>query len=187
VGNNYNTDSFKLNLSVSFPFYENTESDSRINSKWELVIMPKIMSAEWLNLYKDALNKNEAYAKAASWRTGDFIFIVRASGNLNHDLFAFIGLSHGKCTGVKSLTSENDYEVVQPGTSASSKEKVAVEFVYEAKYDAWLKILKGELDPVRGLLSGQAKIVGNMAKILKATDAAKELVRTSTQIDTEFY
>jgi putative sterol carrier protein len=47
--------------------------------------------------------------------------------------------------------------------------------------------LKGELDPVRGLLSGQAKIAGDMAKILKATDAAKELVRTSTLIDTEFY
>lgn len=149
--------------------------------------MPKIMSAEWLDLYKVALNKNEAYAKAASWWTGDFVFIVRASGSLKNDLFAFIGLSHGKCTGVKSLASEDEYEVVQPGDSASSNEKVAVEFVYEAKYDAWLKILKGELDPVRGLLSGQAKIVGNMAKILKATDAAKELVRTSTMIDTEFY
>lgn len=149
--------------------------------------MPKIMSAEWLNLYKDALNKNEAYAKAASWWTGDFVFVVRASGKLDHDLFAFIGLTHGKCTGVKSLASEKDYEVVEPGKSGSGKEKVAVEFVYEAKYDSWLKILKGELDPVRALLSGQATIVGNMAKILKATDAAKELVRTSGKIDTQFY
>lgn len=149
--------------------------------------MPKFMSAEWLNLYKEALNKNEAYAKAASWWTGDFVFIVRASGKLNHDLFAFIGLSHGKCTGVKALVSADGYEVVQPGKNAKSKEKLAVEYVYEAKYDTWLTILKGELDPVRALLSGQAKIVGDMAKILKATDAAKELVRTSAKIDTQFY
>ena len=153
----------------------------------ELVAMPKLMSAEWLNLYREALNKNEAYAKAASWWTGDFVFVVRASGKLDHDLFAFIGLSHGKCTGVKSLVSADEYEVVQPGKSASSREKVAVEYAYEAKYDTWLAILKGELDPIRALLSGQATIVGNMAKILKATDAAKELVRTSVKIDTQFY
>jgi putative sterol carrier protein len=149
--------------------------------------MPKFMSDEWLDLYKDALNANEAYAKAASWWTGDFIFIVRASGNLKHDIFSYIGLHHGKCTGVKPISGEDEYEVVKPGVTASSVDKTAVEYTYEAKYETWLKILKGELDPVRGLLSGQAKIAGDMAKILKATDAAKELVRTSTLIDTEFY
>ena len=149
--------------------------------------MPKFMSAEWLNLYKNALNSNDAYARAASWWTGDFIFIVRASGKLDHDIFAFIGLTHGKCTGVKPIKGEAEYQVVKHGETASSKNKVAVEYVYEAKYDAWLRILRGELDPIRGLLSGQASIVGNMAKILKATDAAKELVRTATLIDTEFY
>jgi putative sterol carrier protein len=145
------------------------------------------MSEEWLQFYKEELNNNEAYAKAASWWTGDFVFIVRASGNLNHDLICFIGLSHGKCTGVKNISSEDEYEVVGPDEPASSKEKLPVEYVYEAKYDAWLKILNGELDPIRALLSGQAKIQGDMAKVLKATDAAKELVRTGTLIDTEFY
>ena len=145
------------------------------------------MSDEWIQLYKDALNGNEAYAKAASWWTGDFVFIIRASGNLDRDLISFIGLSHGKCTGVKILTNEDEYEVVGPDEPASSKEKLPVEYVYEAKYDTWLKILNNELDPIRALLSGQAKIQGDMAKVLKATDAAKELVRTGTLIETEFY
>jgi putative sterol carrier protein len=149
--------------------------------------MPKFMSDEWLELYKEALNNNQAYAKAASWWTGDFVFIVRASGKLDHDIISFIGLTHGKCTGVKPIKSPDEYEVVKPGQPASSAKKTAVEYVYEARYDVWLKILKGELDPVRGLLSGQAKIQGDMAKILKATDAAKELVRTSSMIETEFY
>ena len=149
--------------------------------------MSKFMSEEWLGLYKDALNNNEAYAKAASWWTGDFIFIVRASGNLDHDLFVFIGLSHGKCTGVKPISGEDEYEVVGPEGTPSDDNKIAVEYVYEASYDTWVQISKGELDPIRGLLSGQAKVVGNMAKLLKATDAAKELVRSSTVIDTEFY
>lgn len=149
--------------------------------------MPKFMSKEWLDLYKDELNANEAYAKAASWWTGDFVFIVRASGNLDHDLLSYIGLTHGKCTGVKALSSEDEFELVPPGGDPSTKEKVAVEYAYEADYSTWLEIVKGELDPIRALLSGKSKIVGEMAKVLKATDAAKELVRTAGLIDTEFY
>jgi putative sterol carrier protein len=149
--------------------------------------MTKFMSEEWLNLYEDALNKNEAYAKAASWWTGDFIFIVRASGNLDHDIMGYIGLTHGKCTGVKPISSEDEFEVVAPGGNLSNPDKIAVEYTYEANYDTWITIIKGELDPIRGLLSGKAKIQGEMAKVLKATDAAKELVRTASMIDTEFY
>jgi len=145
------------------------------------------MSEEWLNLYEDAINNNEAYAKAASWWTGDFVFIVRASGGLDHDVMAFIGLTHGKCTGVKPISSEDEFEVVKPGGSPSSPDKIVVEYTYEANYDNWVTIINGELDPIRGLLSGKAKIQGEMAKVLKATDAAKELVRTASMIDTEFY
>ena len=149
--------------------------------------MSKFMSDEWLELYKDAINSNEAYAKAASWWTGDFIFIVRASGNLDHDIMVYIGLNKGTCTGVKLISGEDEYEVVAEGETASGDNKIVVEFTYEANYDTWVTISKGEMDPIRGLLSGQAKIVGNMAKILKATDAAKELVRSSSMVDTEFY
>jgi len=149
--------------------------------------MPKFMSEEWLNQYEEALNNNEAYAKAASWWTGDFVFIVRASGGLDHDIMGFIGLTHGKCTGVKPISSEDEFEVVEPDASPSNPDKIAVEYTYEATHDTWVQIVKGELDPIRGLLSGKAKIQGEMAKVLKATDAAKELVNTAGSIDTEFY
>ena len=149
--------------------------------------MPELFSPEWLELYEVALNKNEDYAKAASWWTGDFVFIVRASGNLDHDLSAYVGLKHGKCTGVKTISGESDYELVGEGESASDAAKLGVEYTYEASYDTWLLILKGELDPIRGLLSGKAKIQGNMAKVLKATDAAKELVRTAGMIETDYF
>ncbi|MFW9794716.1 MAG: hypothetical protein ACFFEE_10465 [Candidatus Thorarchaeota archaeon] len=152
-----------------------------------MIEIPKFLSEEWLDLYKDALNSNEVYAKVASWWTGDFIFIARASGNLDHDVLAFIGLTHGKCTGVKPISSEDEYEVVKPGEDVSSGDKTPVEYVYEASHDTWIQIIKGGLDPIRALLSGQSRITGEMAKVLKATDAAKELVRTATLIHTEFY
>jgi putative sterol carrier protein len=152
-----------------------------------MITMAKLFSQEWLDLYEVALNKNEAYEKAASWWTGDFVFVVRPSGNLDHEVFAFIGLRHGKCTGVKAISGEAEFEVVPEGGSASSADKLAVEYTYEANYDTWVSILKGELDPIRGLLSGKSKIAGDMAKVLKATDAAKELVRTAGMIETEFF
>lgn len=136
--------------------------------------MAKFMSAEWLELYKDAINANEAYAKAADWWEGDFVFVIKPAGNLKEEIRAFIGLYHGECTEVKSL-----------GPDKENPE--STEYVYSADYESWVKILKGELDPIRALLSGKASVEGNMAKILKATDAAKELVNSTTTVDTEFY
>ncbi|MFX0098639.1 MAG: SCP2 sterol-binding domain-containing protein [Candidatus Hodarchaeota archaeon] len=136
--------------------------------------MAKFMSAEWLELYKDAINANEAYAKAADWWEGDFVFVISPAGNLKEEIRAFIGLNHGKCTGVKKL-------------EAGEENPDGTEYVYTADYESWVKILKSELDPIRALLSGKASVEGDMAKILKATDAAKELVNSTTQVDTEFY
>ena len=136
--------------------------------------MAKFMSAEWLELYKDAINANEAYAKAADWWEGDFVFVIKPAGNLKEEIRAFIGLLHGKCTGVKKLAEDEE----NPSTT---------EYVYAADYESWVNILKGELDPIRALLSGKASVEGDMAKILKATDAAKELVNSTTTVDTEFY
>jgi putative sterol carrier protein len=176
---------FMVKLNLSIRFHSTIGIDSHRNMG--VIDIPKFMSEEWLDLYKGALNANEDYAKAASWWTGDFIFIVRASGSLDRDIMAFVGLTHGKCTSVKPIASEDEYEVVKPGENPSGADIIAVEYTYEADYDTWIKIAKGELDPVRALLSGQSKIVGEMAKVLKATDAAKELVRTAGFVETEYY
>ncbi|MGY5876546.1 MAG: SCP2 sterol-binding domain-containing protein [Candidatus Thorarchaeota archaeon] len=144
-------------------------------------------SQKWLEKFAELLNQNKAYEEYARTWTGDFVFIVRASGSLNHDVMAFIGLTHGKCTGVKSISGEDEFEVVGPDEKASSDDKIAVEYTFESDYDTWKLILSGELDPIRGLLAGKAKIAGDMAKVLKATDAAKELVRTAGMVDTEYY
>ena len=150
--------------------------------------MPKFASQEWCEQYMAELNKNEAYAEAASWWEGDFIFIVHPSGNLDHEINMWIGLDHGKCTGAQNIEL-GAYKVLEKGQKPSGNPPppYEAEYIYSAKYDDWVKILKSELDPVRALLSGQAKLVGDMAKIMRATKAAQELVRTTTLIDTEFY
>jgi len=139
----------------------------------------KFGTPEWAEAYKKAVNENENYRDAAGpegfppvgWE-GDFIFVVEPAGNLDHELRMFVGLYHGECT---------DVRVLKEG------EEVDAEYEWAGSYDAWLQVLKKELDPIRGLLAGKFRIKGNMAKILKATRAALELVNSSTMIDTEFY
>ena len=139
----------------------------------------KFGTQEWATAYCKAINENENYKDAAGpngfppdgWE-GDFLFIVEPSGNLDQEIRMFVGLYHGECTGARIL---------------AEGEEVETEYVYSGPYDAWVAVLKKELDPIRGLLAGKFKLQGDMAKVLKATRAAQELVVSTTTIDTEFY
>ena len=139
----------------------------------------KFGTQEWAEAYAKAINANENYRDAAGpkgfppdgWE-GDFLFIVEPAGNLDHEIRMFVGLYHGECTGCRVL---------------KEGEETDAEYEYSGPYDAWEQVLKKELDPIRGLLSGKFKLKGDMAKVLKATRAAAELVNSTTMIDTEFY
>ncbi|MHA2088304.1 MAG: SCP2 sterol-binding domain-containing protein [Promethearchaeota archaeon] len=139
----------------------------------------KFGTQEWAEAYAKAINDNENYRDAAGptgfppdgWE-GDFLFVVEPAGNLDHEIRMFVGLYHGECTGSRVL---------------KEGEETDAEYIYSGPYDAWEQVLKKELDPIRGLLAGKFKLQGDMAKVLKATRAAAELVNSTTMIDTEFY
>ena len=148
--------------------------------------MVKFVTQEWADLYMEAINSNEDYARAADWWEGDFIFQVDPYGGLDHQVRMWIGLNHGKCTGCQILKEDEEFKLLEKG-EASSGQPFEVEFIYAARIDVWEQMQKNELDPIRALLSGQAKVTGDMAKVLRATEAAKELVVSATTIKTEFY
>jgi len=50
----------------------------------------------------------------------------------------------------------------------------------------WKKVLTKKLDPIQGLMTGQLKLKGNMAMVMKSVKAAKELVEACTRVETEF-
>lgn len=139
----------------------------------------KFGTPEWATAYCKALNENENYKDAAGpdgfppdgWE-GDFLFVIDPSGNLDHEIRMFVGLYHGECTGARIL---------------DEGEETDAEFEYSGSYDSWVQVLKKELDPIRGLLAGKFKLKGDMAKVLRATRAAQELVVSTTMIETEFY
>ena len=139
----------------------------------------KFGTQEWAEAYAEALNANENYKDAAGpkgfppdgWE-GDFLFVIEPAGNLDHEIRMFVGLYHGECTGTRILKEGEDTDA---------------EYEYSGPYDAWVQVLKKELDPIRGLLAGKFKLKGDMAKVLRATRAAAELVNSTTTINTDFY
>lgn len=154
--------------------------------------MVKFGTQEWAETYSKALNANQNYRDAAGpsgfppngWE-GDFIFTIEPSGPLDHIIHMWIGLNHGECTGGRVLKEDEKFQLIKAGQKAPEG-VIGVEFIYSANYDNWVKILKQEVDPIRALLSGQAKLQGDMAKVMRATKAAQEMVITTTTIDTEF-
>ena len=154
--------------------------------------MVKFATPEWADAYVEALNANQNYREAAGpsgfppdgWE-GDFIFVIEPSGDVKEEILMWIGLYHGECTGARILGKDEKFQVIKSGEKAEG-DAIGVEFTYAATYDNWVKILKQELDPIRALLGGQAKLQGDMAKVMRATKAAQEMVATTTKIDTEF-
>jgi len=138
----------------------------------ELNVMPLFGTEEWIKAYVEKLNSNQAYAEAASSWEGDFVFIVRKDGPLDEDMYFWIDLWHGKARDWKVLESPDDVDSA---------------FTFEGPYTNYVKLAKGELDPIQGLMTRKFKLKGNMAKVMRAVKAANELVRTITLTDTEYY
>ncbi len=134
--------------------------------------MPLFGTEEWIKAYMETLNKNEAYAEAASTWEGDFVFIVRKDGPLDHDLYFWVDLYHGKARDGRALTSPDE---------------VKAAYTFDGPYTNYVKLVEGKLDPIQGLMTGKFKLQGNMVKVMRAVKAAQELVRTIILIDTQFY
>ena len=128
-------------------------------------------SDAWVKALMEELNQSAAYAEAAKTWEGDFYFVVDAGGPLTQPVVLYMDLWHGKC--------REAFEVADQ----SVKNPV---FRMSAPPATWKKVLTKKLDPIQGLMTGQLKLKGNMAMVMKSVKAAKELVESCTRIDTEF-
>lgn len=128
---------------------------------------------EWLDAYKDALNGDlgKDWQQAAEKWEGDFLFIIKDDDRLSESVHYYIDLFHGECREATMITDADSIP--------------DAEFQYIGTYSNWEKLLKGEIDPIRGLLMRKFKLVGNKAKLMRST-VAKELVNTARKMDTSF-
>jgi putative sterol carrier protein len=130
----------------------------------------KFATDEWVKALMEELNKSTAYAEAAATWEGDFYFIVEGTGGQKPQLL-YMDLWHGKC---------------REAFLAADESTKSPAFRITGNLESWKKVLTKKLDPIQGMVTGQLKLKGNMAAIMKSVKAAKELVEATTRVPTEF-
>lgn len=134
--------------------------------------MAKFPSEEWVIEYMNKLNSNADYQDAGSKWEGAITFVVQKDDSFGEDAYIYLDLYHGKCREAKF--SNNAADLPKP------------EFKYIGTYGNWRKLIIGEIDPIKGILTGKFKLEGAMMKIMRYTRAAKEMVNTASMVQTEF-
>jgi putative sterol carrier protein len=135
--------------------------------------MAKFGTPEWIEQFVKTLNENKAYAEAAATWEGDFLFIVypNKEAGFDEEVVMWMDLWHGKSRDHAMLPNRDAKDTA---------------FIYEGELENWKEIIEGRLDPIKALLTRKMKLTGDRAKVMRATRAAKELVRTAQMIKTEF-
>lgn len=120
-------------------------------------------SEEWLDKFVNYLNQDENYARVAKNWEGDMNFVIQPGGVLNQEQVIFLDLWHGKC--------RDAYFVRQ-----DSIQKEAA-FTLQAPYPNYVRILKGEIDPMQAMLTRKLIVKGNMAYMLRNVPVVLDFVR----------
>ena len=58
--------------------------------------------------------------------------------------------------------------------------------VIRAPYSRWKDVLRGDLDPIKGMMQGKLKLRGDLPTIVRYVKAANELVSLTMAVPTEF-
>ena len=124
-------------------------------------------SQEWLGALMEKLNTDEKYAKTAKNWEGDLMFVLQPSGALTEEVYLFISLWHGECKGVSILETEDEKEVA---------------FKLIAKYDNFLDVLLGKLDPMQAMITRKLQVKGSMPYMMRNVPTVLEFVRCAREV-----
>jgi len=132
-------------------------------------------SAEWCAAYKDAINANAAFKAAhKEWTHGAVAMVVTAEPAIGipADTAMWLDVHQGTC---------NDCRLV--GRDEADK----APFVIVASYARWKEVIRGLLDPTKGMMQNKLKLTkGHMPTMVKFVTASKELVASTSKVPTQF-
>lgn len=136
------------------------------------VLRPKLFSEEWAQSYQRVLNNNAAYRAASlNWEAGSLAFVVRASAR---DGFpqargVVMDLHKGECRSAHSVEAEEAYREAN--------------FVIEADYATWQRVLGGKENPLFMLIRGKLSLrKGALTRLLPFTNSAQELLHSAQKV-----
>jgi putative sterol carrier protein len=128
-------------------------------------------SDAWIKALSKRLNASDSYARSARDWEGDFIFVVEPDETYDETAYLFLGLYHGKSTDATRIKREDERDA---------------EFLIRAPFKVWRRVIEGEMDPIRGLMTRRLKLSGNMMKIMRYPKAAQEIVSCCAEVPTDW-
>ena len=122
---------------------------------------------EWLDGFIKYLNSSEDYARVAKSWEGDMIFDIRASGPLKTNVAIYLDLWHGECRSGKILDLGDPLDA---------------SFILTAPFDNFVRVVKGDLDPMQAMLTRKLTVKGNMAVMLRNVPTVLEFVKSAQEV-----
>lgn len=129
-------------------------------------------SQEWLDRYKEELNKGPWKDSGKEWIYGPVCLVIKKDGKtVKEDVYILLDINKGVCKDAKIVSREE-------GEKAP--------FVIYGDYQRWKQVIKGELEPIQGLAQGKLQLKGNLAIIVRFVKAAEDMVKSASRVPTEF-
>lgn len=132
--------------------------------------MVKFPSWEWAMEFQARLNANPTYAAAAQAWEADFLLRVILDDPASASPGIRLDLAQGKC---------------RAATYLADTREAASEFVFQGTPSNWRRLLRHEVDPLKAIVDGTFQLKGNLAKAMRFSRAAKELMDTASGIPSE--
>jgi len=122
---------------------------------------------DWLDGFSAYLNSSEKYGRIAHKWEGDLVFEILADNVLTDGVNIYLDLWHGKCRGAKILDSSEPLEAA---------------FVLSAPYSNFVRVLKGDLDPMQAMLTRKLVVKGNLGYMMRNVPTVLEFVRSAQAV-----
>lgn len=129
-------------------------------------------SEEWIKELAQRLNSDPDYKKKAVKWEGTFAYHIKPEeGVLENECILWMDPWHGEVRAARQL---------------GSLEEEPVNYGLSGKYGVWKKVLSGEMDSIKAMLTGKLKVIGKMSYIMRQKKAADVVIKHAKQIDSEF-
>lgn len=129
--------------------------------------MATFPSDDWAQVLMAKLNQDERYGQIAQKWEGDMIFIVEPDGSLPNPVVYYFDLWHGKCRDAYPVSDDQVVKAV---------------FTLKAPYEHYVKLLKGEMEPMQALMTRKISVRGNMAVLMRSVPTVLDFVRCCREV-----
>ena len=135
--------------------------------------MPMFASQAWFEAFQVRINASEHYRETAADWEGDIAFRIMAEPDrkVPADMWGYLDLWHGRCRDARAIDAS--------GADAAA-------YTLSAPYSRWKDVVRGDLDPIKGMMQGKLRVRGDLPTIVRYVKAANELVRLTGLVETDF-